>query len=205
MTQKSKDDQKVWAEFIQQLDQSKSRASQRSETELAPESDAWERITHQISQLNHHRHTYSIKTPPLRVQQKRPNVSSYDKHSFHGLYNLDEEVPNLDRDDKKHLNKVMSHQISVIDLHGYTLAQAYEQLKFAISHALQKKSKILKVITGKGRPNPEPESPTLKAIFPKWMQEPYFKSKVYKVRIASIPHGGEGAFLAYLKYSNPTK
>lgn len=194
----------AWAEFIQQLDQSMRTAKQRQE-KTSPESEAWDHITHQINQLNHHRNAYIVKSQPHTIKQKPQQLIPSESYSFHGMYHLDEEVPNLDRDDKKHLSKVMSHQISVIDLHGCTLAQGYEKLRSALSHAIQKKSKILKVITGKGRPNPEPESPTLKAIFPKWMQEPYFKTKVYKVRMASIPHGGEGAFLVYLKYGSPSK
>ena len=204
MTNKSDDDMNAWAEFVRQLDQSQHTSKQCPDKTLV-EREAWDHITQQIHQLNHHRNAYVAKSQSSTIKQKSHKLIFGEFQSFHGMYTLDENVPNLDRDDKKHLNKVMSHQISVVDLHGCTLVQGYEKLKWALSHAIQNKSKILKVITGKGRPNPEPENPTLKAIFPKWMQEPYFKTKVYKVRIASISHGGEGACLVYLKYSSPSK
>ena len=108
-------------------------------------------------------------------------------------------ILDLDRIDKKQLPKLLSHHISVIDLHGYTLPLGYERLKAAFSHAIHRKARLLKVITGKGRPNPEPESPTLRAIFPKWMQEPLFNTNIIKIRKAPKEHGGEGAFLIYLK------
>lgn len=199
MADKSKDDMYVWAEFIQQLDQTNA-SSKVLDGQNPPESGSWKQLTVQINSLNHHRDAYVLHSQPKHFKKKPPHILSQTTHVFQGVHHLDETVPHLDRDDKKHLTKVMSHQMSVVDLHGCTLAQGYEKLKLALSHALQKKSKILKVITGKGRPNPEPESPTLRSIFPKWMQEHYFKAKTYKVRMASIPHGGEGAFLVYLKY-----
>lgn len=200
MSNKSKDNQDLCSAFIQHIDKPLSSLD-ASKAETLFQTEEWKRITHRIDKLNYHRSAYTLRKNIDTIKQKLYNVPSFEPHSFYGFYNLDEDIPSLDRADKKHLSKVAYHQISVVDLHGCTLAQGYEKLKLALSQSRHKKSKVLKVITGKGRPNPEPESPTLKAIFPKWMQEPYFKLRVYKVRAAPKKHGGEGAFLVYLKLS----
>jgi DNA-nicking Smr family endonuclease len=148
--------------------------------------------------VNQHRSAYAPKALPTSIRKKSQLLSTYEPLLFMTPSN-EMSFLELDRIDKKQLPKLISHHMSVVDLHGYTLPLGYERLKSAFTHALQRKARILKVITGKGRPNPEPESPTLRAIFPKWMQEPFFHSHSIKIRKAPPEHGGEGAFLIYLK------
>jgi DNA-nicking Smr family endonuclease len=190
----------VWAAFIQHLD--KPLSSQHKQpspsSEVLTDTQDWKALTRHMDWVNQHRNAYAQKALPTSIRQKSQLLSTYEPQLFM-TSNSEVSILDLDRIDKKQLPKLLSHPMSVIDLHGYTLPLGYERLKAAFSHAIQRKTRLLKVITGKGRPNPEPESPTLRAIFPKWMKEPYFNTNIIKIRKAPKEHGGEGAFLIYLK------
>lgn len=196
MTKKTTD-LDIWNAFIKHID--KPTLSKQPPSENLSESPDWLTFTHHMDMINQHRNIYTPKALPNFIKQKKTSLSTYEPPLF--LYSSTQvSILELDRLDRKQLPKLMSHNLSVVDLHGYTIPLGYERLKSAISEAIQRKSRILKVITGKGRPNPEPESPTLKSIFPKWMQEPFFTTKTIKIRKASPEHGGEGAFFVYLKH-----
>lgn len=190
----------VWSAFIQLMDKpAESKPKQPTPSvEVSSDAQDWQAVTHHMDWVNQHRNAYVPKASPTSIKQKPQLQSTYEPQLFMapsgGVSILD-----LDRIDKKQLPKLTSHHMSVIDLHGYTLPLGYERLKAAFNQAIQRKARLLKVITGKGRPNPEPESPTLRAIFPKWMQEPFFNTKIIKIRKAPPEQGGEGAYLIYLK------
>jgi DNA-nicking Smr family endonuclease len=199
MTKKTNDFD-LWTAFTKLFD--KPKLSKNVPPIATPEKslDApdWVVFTNHMDWLNQHGNTYVPKVTPVSLKQKKQLISTYHPQMFLSS-TTEASILELDRIDRKQLPKLTSHHMSVIDLHGYTLPQGYERLKAAFSQAIQRKSRILKVITGKGRPNPEPESPTLKVIFPNWMQEPFFSNKTIKIRKASPEHGGDGAFLIYLK------
>lgn len=195
----------VWAAFIQHMDnpvsskpKQPSSPSKISPSEVSQDTQDWQALTHHMDWVNQRRDAYTKKSPPTSIKQKSQLLTRYEPQLFMAS-SSEISILDLDRIDKKHLPKITSHHMSVIDLHGYTLPLGYERLKAAFSHAIHRKARLLKVITGKGRPNPEPESPTLRAIFPKWMQEPFFHTKIIKVRKAPAEYGGEGAYLIYLK------
>lgn len=189
----------VWTAFIQHMDKPEtSKHKQPSSNALHSDTKSWQDLTRHMDWVNQRRNDYVSKEFPTAIKKKSQLLSTYEPQLFMAP-NQDISILDLDRIDKKQLPKLTSHHISVVDLHGYTLPRGYEQLKAAFSHAIHRKARLFKVITGKGRPNPEPESPTLRAIFPKWMQEPYFNTHIIKIRKAPAEHGGEGAFLIYLK------
>jgi DNA-nicking Smr family endonuclease len=199
MTKKANDFD-LWTAFTRLFDTPKLSKSipPIATPEKSSEAPDWFAFTHHMDWVNQHGNTYIPKTTPASIKQKKQLISTYPPQLFLSS-TTEASILELDRIDRKQLPKLTSHHMSVVDLHGYTLPLGYERLKSSISQATQRKSRILKVITGKGRPNPEPESPTLKVIFPKWMQEPFFATKIIKVRKASPDHGGDGAFLIYLK------
>jgi DNA-nicking Smr family endonuclease len=82
----------------------------------------------------------------------------------------------------------------IIDLHGHTLADAHSRLAAAI-HAGDG-SRVILVITGKGRPD---RPARIRAELMHWLERPDMRSAVASVRTAHPRHGGGGAFYVILR------
>ncbi len=84
-----------------------------------------------------------------------------------------------------------------LDLHGYTLQNAYNLFAEFIEYCHTEKLKNVLIITGKGTGT---SGQTINYEFPHWcesnMIEPYIRS--YKH--AEAIHGGNGAFYVRLRY-----
>lgn len=83
---------------------------------------------------------------------------------------------------------------SVLDLHGCTVETAYQQLMRFIALMQGTHSRIVLVITGKGR---APQSGILRAQLPRWLEIPPLSLQVSGYCTAGDSHGGEGAW--YIK------
>lgn len=205
------DDLNIWLAFVSKLDQPVSNVKQKKKQKLEHidlsfrqpieilSSEAWENFTNQIDELNYKRHEYASYQSSSAIKTKIEMPPSTVPNNFFYLPLNVKEEQELDRSDKKQLIKTKNYKLQSIDLHGYTLPDAYEKLKNIFAHISRIKIRILHVITGKGTRTPTEEQPTLRRIFSSWMQEPYFFSKIDKIRKAPKEYGGDGAFLVYLK------
>jgi len=199
----------IWTAFATQLDHGQLRKQkhpivekegqlQFQDLQKQNQSPEWDIFIRHMDNVNRSRNTYVPKQSvnhSLQITRTYQDVSQLPEFI---IDTLELDIQPLDRQDKKQLHRTDSKSITVVDLHGYTLQQGYERLKVAFQYAVQQKTRILKVITGKGRQDPEADRPTLRYIFPKWMQEPYFYSKLIKIRKAPSNQGGDGAFLVFL-------
>ena len=82
----------------------------------------------------------------------------------------------------------------IIDLHGHTLADAHARLAAAI-HAGDG-SRVILVITGKGRPD---RPARIRSELMHWLERPDMRAAVASVRAAHPRHGGGGAFYLILR------
>lgn len=82
---------------------------------------------------------------------------------------------------------------NILDLHGFTLEDAYKLFIRFLNHHMQEKTKKIIVITGKGKDN----KGLLKAEFPKWLENSQIKDKIKSVT-QPVSYGG-GAFELTLK------
>ena len=86
-----------------------------------------------------------------------------------------------------------------IDLHGLTVADAHGAfLKFVRTH-IKQQSRMLLVITGKGRGGAPGEKGAIRAALPSWIHEPDIEHSILKCAPASAKHGGKGAFYILLR------
>lgn len=205
------DDLNIWLAFISQLDQPVSNVKKKKKQKLEHidlsfrhpieilSSEAWENFTNQVDELNYKRHEYASYQPSNAIKAKIEMPPLTAPNNFFYLPLSVKEEQELNRSDKKQLIKKKNYKLQNIDLHGYTLPEAYEKLKNTFVHSSHMKIRILHVITGKGTRTPTEERPTLRAIFSSWMQESYFSSKIDKIRKAPKEYGGDGAFLVFLK------
>ena len=91
-----------------------------------------------------------------------------------------------------------------IDLHGMTMDRAHPALTSFILRAQAHGSRLVLVITGKGRdrdeggPIPVPRG-ILKHQVPMWLSSPPLAQAVLQITEAHISHGGAGAYYVYLR------
>jgi len=95
-----------------------------------------------------------------------------------------------------------------LDLHGYTLLDAYEKFKDEVIKLYNKNKRCMLVITGKGvhlkRKESTEENPKLfhgkiKKTIIDWIKEDQFKKYILTYQDAGFDHGGDGALFVYLR------
>lgn len=91
-----------------------------------------------------------------------------------------------------------------IDLHGMTLAEAHPALVGFILRAQSTGSRLVLVITGKGKrrddDGPIPQRlGALRHQVPHWLHAPPLSGAVQQIAQAHLRHGGSGAFYVYLR------
>ncbi len=84
----------------------------------------------------------------------------------------------------------------VIDLHGHTLAAAYDRLDFAIADARGSGQRILLIVTGKGRGD---RPGRIRGELSHWLDNGNHRSAIAALRPAHPRHGGGGAFYLILR------
>lgn len=96
---------------------------------------------------------------------------------------------------------------SSIDLHGHTLASAYDRLDRGLDAAIARGDRVLLLVTGKP-PRPESERPhsrgAIRAAVGDWLASSRHGDRIAAVRGAHPRHGGTGALYIVLRRSrNP--
>lgn len=111
------------------------------------------------------------------------------------------EITSLDRNERK----VWQDKGGVeqfVDLHGLRKEDAFKRVYNTILTAYEGKTKVLKIITGKGKDQKDEFGElyiSIKSLLPQWLAVPELKIKIRKVTPAIESDGGEGAFYVYLK------
>ncbi len=86
-----------------------------------------------------------------------------------------------------------------IDLHGLTQKQAAHALGAFLTDAQEAGRRCVLVITGKG--DAKGETGVLRAMAPRWLNEPPNRARVLALHTAQPKHGGAGAYYVLLKRS----
>ena len=207
------DDMELWKSFIKTLKPEHSALTKTKQSfkknaedslvtiEETSTHESWAQFVNSLDTFNKRRYEYSFRQLPLKIKNKQNDrlLPNDALHTFDRMTAV-EAARALDRSEKKHFYKSHVHQMMVVDLHGYTLVNAYGLLQRLVEQAIQKQIKVLKVITGKGRAAPDEKNPTLRFILPHWMCDSYFQPKIIKIRLTPKEHGGDGAFLVYLRH-----
>ena len=95
-----------------------------------------------------------------------------------------------------------------LDLHGYSLNDAYEKFKLEVVKTYNKNKRCILVITGKGNylnsnqeyeNNPKLYYGKIKNSIISWINEKELKNYILTYQNAGIEHGGDGAIFVYLR------
>ena len=107
--------------------------------------------------------------------------------------------------DRKFSRGLVSPESS-IDLHGHTLASAYDRLDRGLDLAIQRGDRVLLLVTGKP-PRPESERPhargAIRAAVGDWLASSRHAERIAAVRGAHPRHGGSGALYIVLRRPRP--
>jgi DNA-nicking Smr family endonuclease len=96
-----------------------------------------------------------------------------------------------------------------LDLHGYTEETAHSAVAEFLRGAIARGARLVLIVTGKGIKPSAPDEPfdleldrrrgVLRAMVPRWLQEPALVRFVADARTAHRRHGGAGALYVYLR------
>ena len=109
--------------------------------------------------------------------------------------------------EKNKLRRIKSGKLTIdgtLDLHGFSLREAENQLKTFVSHSLRKRKRLLLIITGKGsnsKPNIYGKTLTIRSEIKHWLLDSFYQDKVQYISKALDQHGGAGAYYFFLKKS----
>ena len=108
----------------------------------------------------------------------------------------------LDASWDRRLSRGLVAPESSIDLHGHSLAAAYDRLDHGLDHAIRRGDRVLLLITGKP-PRPESERPhargAIRAAVGDWLASSRHADRIAAVRTAHPRHGGSGALYIILR------
>ncbi len=105
--------------------------------------------------------------------------------------------PGLDRRRSQRLRRGQMPIEGTIDLHGLTQVQADRTLREFLATAHEAGRRCVLVITGKG--NTRDEGGVLRAMTPRWLNEPANRKRILGFEVAQPKHGGQGALYVLLK------
>ena len=139
------------------------------------------------------------KTPPKPVRRPSPVLPEpsriVPKHPV-----LPVASATLDGSWDQRLRRGQVSPDRVIDLHGYTLADAHAVLAAALDDAVADGARVLLVITGKGRGD---RPSRIKAELADWLGAGALRSRIAALRPAHPRHGGGGAHYLILRRTAP--
>jgi DNA-nicking Smr family endonuclease len=140
------------------------------------------------------------RTSPKPTEERKPPLPKAQRHRPTGV----------DGRTAERLRKGAIEPDAKIDLHGYTELAAHDALAKFLRNAATGGARLALVVTGKGLKPAAPDEPfdleldrrtrgVLKAMVPRWLEEPGMARLVADVRMAHRRHGGAGALYVYLR------
>ena len=131
-------------------------------------------------------------------------ISYKDKKDWENFTSNNEKIPNKDFVSRK---SIREEKVKKMDLHGYTLEEANETVKYFIKKCVDESVTKIIVITGKGLRSKNSSNPyvskdlsILKYSVPEFIESNNSLMKmIIKITDAKIEDGGSGAFYIYLK------
>lgn len=189
---------------------------------LAPEEAAlWKRV---IASVNPIKATAPVRAPapgketrPLAAQASAPPPPPQQVQPAKRVAVAKAPVPPLPRKEAsrntldaswdRRLTRGLVAPESSIDLHGHTLASAYDRLDHGLDAAIRRGDRVLLLVTGKP-PRPESERPhsrgAIRAAVGDWLAGSRHASRIAAVRGAHPRHGGSGALYIVLRRERHT-
>ena len=136
--------------------------------------------------------------------KKEKLVTSKDEKDWNNFINNTDTVH--DKDSEESINYIQKNKTKKIDLHGFSISKANEEVKFFLIKSYEEGYKKIIIITGKGSrsksfndPYKSKDLSILKNSIPEYIQNSDLKRYVIQIREADPSDGGQGAIYVFLK------
>ena len=136
--------------------------------------------------------------------KKEKLVTSKDEKDWNNFINNTDSVH--DKDSEESINYIQKNKTKKIDLHGFSISKANEEVKFFLIKSYEEGYKKIIIITGKGSrsknfndPYKSKDLSILKNSVPEYIQNSDLKKYVIRIREADPSDGGQGAIYVFLK------
>ena len=174
----SQEDAQVWSEYSKGLKKLPDNGSVGQYTSFKPDEN------------------YTVK-PSLKKPAGAIDLGENHNHEILSDIFSDKRI------DKKKLRELKRGRIqpeAKLDLHGLKRFEAQEKVKEFVEVSIQKKLRLVLIITGKGKRSSDTlASGVLRKEFPRWISSLPQAKKILCVVQASASHGGSGAFYVYMR------
>lgn len=132
-----------------------------------------------------------VAPPPAPAERTKP-----PRQPARPTQRLDPLGPvDIDRSSWRRLRRGQYPVEARLDLHGLTQAQAHDAVAGFLAISQAQRRRCVLVITGRGAPT----GGTLRAMTPRWLDEPPNRQRVLAYATAQRHHGGEGAIYVLLR------
>ena len=143
--------------------------------------------------------------------KKEKLVTSKDEKDWNNFINNTDSIHDKDSDES--INYIQTNKTKKIDLHGFSISKANEEVKFFLIKSYEEGYKKIIIITGKGSRSKVYSDPykSDKMSILKYSVQNFIENEkdlmtiVKKISQADIKDGGEGAIYLFLKDKNKIK
>ncbi len=169
---------------------------------LSPEeTELWARVTATIAPLSREKRP----TQPVEKQQppKQVKVRLAPSAKRPAVPPPSRSANTLDGTWDRRLRSGSVEPDRVLDLHGMNLDQAWRAIDDALERAIQRRDRVLLLITGHHRPGEPPvQRGRIRAAVHDWLTHSRHASEITAVRGAHPRHGGGGSLYIILRRQN---
>lgn len=162
------------------------------------ELDLWRQVTRSIKPMRAPLPLAPAMPAPASRIASEPSVSASPQPATPSRQKARPGIPPLAQIEprlRQRLRRGRTDVDAAIDLHGMRQVEAHHRLRVFIAQAQRDGSRIVLVITGKGRGGEESyeSAGVLRRLVPHWLREPDLRPMVIGFEEATATHGGAGA------------
>tara|TARA_X000000368_G_C22812060_1_gene615120 strand:- start:120 stop:692 length:573 start_codon:yes stop_codon:yes gene_type:complete len=132
----------------------------------------------------------------IEPNEKKTQTKKKEKKSEESLFKV------VEKNKLKKIKQGKFNPEKTLDLHGFSLLKAEEELRQFIELCIRENKRFVLVITGKGRNSNEiqgTEKRIIKTSLPVWLKKSFYMDKIQYFSFASQRHGDTGAYYIFLK------
>jgi DNA-nicking Smr family endonuclease len=168
------------------------------------ERDLWEKLRRSVRPLRPERKSAAADRQTGHAEAAPPQSSSSPVAARPRVKAAEPPLARLEERTRRRLARGLTEVDARIDLHGMRQERAYSALIAFLRHAQLRGSKLVLVITGKGRDGAD-RSGVLRLAVPSWLARPDFRELIVGFEEAGRRHGGAGALYVRLRRRNEAR
>lgn len=165
----------------------------------------WKNFIQEVKPLNKDKTQFIKKSKENLLKSKLDNGSSLEISNYliENDFNSYKDDNSVDKNIIKKLRRGQIRIESKLDLHGFKYKEAKEKVLYFIESSFNEEKRLLLIITGKGQrlgiESGWKGQGILKNSLPQWLSHNVLRKKISWSCKAPANHGGDGAYIVYLR------